>query len=322
MSAHVAIAVVSWNTRDLLDACLKSMAPEVAAGRAEVWVVDNGSIDGSIDLVSERYPWAHLSVPGQNLGFGPAVNRVADATKTPWIAAANADVALTPEALEELWTAGERHPRAGALAPRLLLPDNSTQMSVQPFPTLRRAVLAAIGAHRVSRRVAAQMYLPGHWDPARSAAVPWATGAFLMLRRNAFEAVGGFDEHQWLYAEDLDLCWRLRQAGWSIRHEARAVVRHEGSAASQQAFGAEGVIDTSVRAMYSWQARRMGLASAWGSALVATLDAGVRSGLIQMLASRDPTRWGPRLTRAQRDLRAARLGLRRPSALRAEPRIP
>src|ERR671925_1995732 len=98
----VTVAVVSWNTRDLLDRCLRSLEPEVARGMAEVWVVDNASMDGSAEMVRDRFDWVRLVASEENLGFGRAVNVVARRTATEWLAPANADVALRPGALEAL----------------------------------------------------------------------------------------------------------------------------------------------------------------------------------------------------------------------------
>src|SRR3954469_3504632 len=130
MTPRVTIAIVSWNTRDLLARCLVSLAPEVERGRAEVWVVDNASTDGSPDLVRDRYDWVHLIASDENLGFGRAINLVAGQTASEWIATANADVALRPGALDVLLAAGARDGAAGAIAPRLVLPTGETQHSV------------------------------------------------------------------------------------------------------------------------------------------------------------------------------------------------
>src|SRR5258708_17414457 len=131
----ISIAVVSWNTRDLLRDCLLSLAQDALEARAQVWVVDNASSDGSADLVREQFPWVSLVASDENLGFGRAVNLVAERTGTDWIAPANADVRVTPGALDRLLEAGVNDPRAGAIAPRLVLPDGRTQHSVFPVPT-------------------------------------------------------------------------------------------------------------------------------------------------------------------------------------------
>ena len=210
-SPPVSVVVVSWNTRDLLARCLDSLAISHSAGLAHVVVVDNASSDGSAELVRERYQWAELVATQENLGFGTAVNVGARASDSPWIAAANADIELSEDTLGELLQAGARWPRCGVLAPRLVQSDDYVQGSVFAFPRLWTILLASTGFFALSPRLASRMH-SGRWDPEREAEVEWALGAFLMLRRDAFEAVGGFDERLWMYAEDLDLCWRLRRA--------------------------------------------------------------------------------------------------------------
>jgi GT2 family glycosyltransferase len=251
VSAPVAVAVVSWNTRELLERCLAALEADVRAGLAEVWVVDNGSTDGSPGVVPG---WATLVEPGENLGFGRAVNLVAGRTSSQWLVAANADTAPEPGALRELIAAGERDLGAGALAPRLILPDGSTQHSVFAFPTLPFLALynAGFGAPLGDR-----LCLEGRWDPGRARRVPWAVGAFLMLRRAAFDAAGGFDPVQWMYAEDVDLGWRLRDAGWATRHVPAARVLHESAASTAVLWGEERTLRWQA-ATYDWLRRRRG----------------------------------------------------------------
>src|SRR6476661_5753632 len=112
---EVTVAIVSWNTRDLLRRCLESFATEVDAGRCEVWVVDNASSDGSAQMVRDEFPWVKLEASDENLGFGPAINRVANQTRTPWLGVANADIALGRGALDALLDAGESDSGAGAI---------------------------------------------------------------------------------------------------------------------------------------------------------------------------------------------------------------
>jgi GT2 family glycosyltransferase len=253
----VAVAVVSWNTRELLDRCLRSLAPAVEAGLAEAWVVDNASADGSADMVRERHPHVRLIASRENLGYGRAVNLVAERTGAAWLAASNSDIALEPGALERLIAAGESDPGAGILAPRLVLPDGGTQHSVWGFPTLPTAVAQNLGALLVPRPLAERLALRGAWDPDRGGRVPWAVGAFLLVRRAAWDATGGFDPGQWMSAEDLDLGWRMREAGWATRYVPEAVVRHEESAATGEVWGADLPLHWQ-RCAYAWMVRRRG----------------------------------------------------------------
>jgi N-acetylglucosaminyl-diphospho-decaprenol L-rhamnosyltransferase len=286
-NAPVAVVVVSWNTRDLLARCLDSLKPEVDRGRAEVWVVDNASSDGSAELVRDRYGWAHLIASPENIGFGRAANLGVAQAAHEWIAIANADVALRPGALDALLEAGSRDSKAGAIAPRLALPDGSTQHSVYGFPTVPFALALATGVAGVLGGAGDRFAMPGYWDTERSRRVPWAIAAFLLIRRSAWEQAGGFDERQWMYAEDLDLGWRLREAGWFTRYEPRAVVDHESSASTSQLFGPD-LAPHWQRSTYGCIARRRGVARTWAVALLNFLGASYRWAYYAALARTDP----------------------------------
>lgn len=263
----VTAAVVSWNTRELLLRCLRSLEPEVAARRLDVWVVDNASSDGSAEAARSSAPWARVVEPGRNLGFGAAVNLVASRTAGDWLLAANADIALEPGALDALLAAAEDG-RVGCVAPRLILPDGTTQHSVHPFPTLRFTAAFNAGLHRIAPGVGDRLCLEGHWDPERSREVPWAIGACLLLRRQALDDAGGFDDRQWMYAEDLDLGWRLRDRGWITRYRPSARVLHESGPATRVMFG-ERRASVFMAATYAVLARRRGRRMA---ALIAGLN--------------------------------------------------
>ncbi len=301
------VAVVSFNTREPLLDCLRSLAPEVDAGRASVWVIDNRSSDGSAAAARDNAPWAHVLDGGSNLGFGRAVNLVARRTQGQWLACANADVALEPGALEAMLAAGA-HQDVGCIAPRLLLPDGSTQHSVYPFPTVRFTLAFNAGLHRLSSRLGDELCLEGSWDPERPRYVPWAIGAFLLLRRSAFDSVGGFDERRWMYAEDLDLGWRLRDRGWRTRYEPRAHVRHCGGAATAVAFGAQRA-SRFTRETYEVLRYRGGPARARTTAAINVLGAAARVLWMAPPAALS-ARWRMELARAWMWLAAHRQGLR------------
>jgi N-acetylglucosaminyl-diphospho-decaprenol L-rhamnosyltransferase len=289
----VSMVVVSWNTRELLARCLEAARPEVESGRLAVHVVDNASADGSAELVRERFDWARLEGHSENLGFGRAANLGAAAAQAAWVAVANADTALRPGALDLLLEAGRRDPAAAVVAPRLVLPDGSTQHSVYGFPTLPYAALLNSGLHHLSRDLADRLAVPDRWDSARARRVPWAIGAFLLVRRQAWDEVGGFDPDQFMYAEDLDLGWRLRSRGWFTRYEPRAVVDHHGGAATEQVWGR----DPFARywaSTYGWMARRRGAARAWGVAAMNTTGAALRYAVATPLARVAPDPWAER----------------------------
>jgi N-acetylglucosaminyl-diphospho-decaprenol L-rhamnosyltransferase len=303
--AEVAVAVVSWNTRELLRSCLASLAPEVGSGRAAAWVVDNGSDDGSPDLVREEFPWAELIASADNLGFGAAVNLVAERSTTAWIAASNADVQLGPGALEAMLAAGRSHPEAGSIAPRLVSPDGHTQHSVHRFPSTGLALAFNSRLHRIVPGLGDRLCFEGHWDPDRERVVDWAHGAFLLVRRQAFDEAGGFDPGQWMYAEDLDLAWRLHREGWSTRYLPRARVHHAVGAAAKQAFGDDRTARHTAAA-YAWLRRRRGAGAARAYAAVNVAGSALRLGLLAPLARLDPERYARSRARERRYLTAHR----------------
>jgi GT2 family glycosyltransferase len=312
----VTVAVVSWNTRELLLRCLRSLEPEARAGAAEVWVLDNASPDDSAAAVRTHAPWAQLIESDRNLGFGPAVNRIAERTAGDWLLLANADVALEPGALAALLTAGAAE-RVGCLAPRLLLPDGSTQHSVHPLPTVPLTLAFNLGLQRLRPPLGKRLCLEGFWDPECPRAVPWAIGACLLLRRAAFDDAGGFDERQWMYAEDLDLGWRLHQRGWITRYEPSARVLHESAAATAPAFAGRQT-ERFMAATYAMLQRRRGPARMWATAAINVAGAAARVAWLAPLAI-GSRRWRAPLRENAGWLRAHLHGIRFRSTLADHP---
>ena len=293
MPAPVTVAVVSWNTRDLLADCLASLEGE----DVEVWVVDNASTDGSPELVRERFPGVELVASADNLGFGPAVNLVAERTTSPWLAIANADIALEPGALATLLRAGAADPGAGCLAPRLILPDGSTQHSVFAFPSVPYTLALNAGLAHVVPGLGDRLAMVGRWDTERARRVPWAIAAFLLVRREAWDAAGGFDPEQWMYAEDLDLGWRLHRAGWATRYVPDARVHHHSSASTEQAWG-DGKVERWQRSTYAWMLRRRGAARTRAVAAISLAGSGARALLSPRADQRRAARWWLRVHRS------------------------
>jgi GT2 family glycosyltransferase len=256
---QIAVAIVSWNQSDQLARALRSLEADALEGLADVWVVDNASTDGSAAMVRDEFPWVSIIASEENLGYGGAVNLVARRTGTPWIAPANQDIEARPGALSRLLALGAEHPEAGALAPRLVTPDGGTQHSVHPFPTVWLTALFALGLPTASARLGDRLCIEGHWNPERAREVDWALGAFLLVRREAWDAIGGFDDAQWMYAEDLDLGWKLRRAGWRTRFAPDAEVLHLGGTAARKAFEGEDLTRRFMAASYAWMARRRSL---------------------------------------------------------------
>ncbi|HYO15860.1 MAG TPA: glycosyltransferase family 2 protein [Thermoanaerobaculia bacterium] len=203
----MAVAVVGYNTRDDLRACLESVRSEAPG---EVIVADNGSTDGSVAMVRSGFPEVRLLVDESNPGYGAAANRAVAAAACPYVLLLNADTRVTPGTLRALAAYLDEHPRAGVVGPRLVNPDGTLQVSCFPFIGTLRLMLEKTPAARWLARVPVlrDRWLLSHSLHDRPRVVPWVLGAALALRREAFETIGGFDTSFFMYSEEIDLCWR------------------------------------------------------------------------------------------------------------------
>jgi N-acetylglucosaminyl-diphospho-decaprenol L-rhamnosyltransferase len=228
----MAVAIVSFNAGPHLDACLASVRPEAPS---QTLVVDNGSTDGSIELVRSRFPEVQLEVAAANRGYGTAANRALARCAAPYVLLLNGDTVLAPGALEALARYLDAHPRAAIVGPRLRNADGSLQASCHPFLGTFQSFLEKTALARLLARIPAvrDRYLLVNSAHARARVVPWVLGAALAIRRSAFEAVGGFDESFFLYAEEVDLCYRLKTAGWEIHFAPVTDVIHVGGVSTQ-----------------------------------------------------------------------------------------
>jgi GT2 family glycosyltransferase len=222
---RIDVVVVTWNTRDLTLSALARLADAAPMARLSLLVQDNGSTDGSAADIAAAYPDADVEAGTTNLGFAGGVNRALRRSSAPWVLLLNSDAWPEAGAIDALIACAERHPRAAAVAPKLLRPDDSLEHSTWPFPSLRTAAASAWVAGR---------YI---WPHEEERAVDWAVGAALLLRRAALDEVGLLDDSLFMYAEDLDWCWRAHDAGWEIWFTPEAVVRHVGNASGTQLFG-------------------------------------------------------------------------------------
>ena len=235
----MAVVVVSYNARDDLLACLRSIR-EASASPAPTVVVDNGSTDGGPAVVRAQFPGADVVVDPANRGYGAAANLGVGRSQTPYVLVLNSDTVLAPGALDELSDYLDAHPQVAIAGPRLRAPDGALEPSCHPPLGTLRSGLEKTSLGRALAR------LPGigprwallNWAHDRARPVPWVTGAALAVRRSVFEAVGGFDEGYFMYAEEADLCWRCRKAGWQVHFAPVTDVIHRGGASTAPLRGA------------------------------------------------------------------------------------
>ena len=233
----LSVVIVNWNTRERLSECLYSIG-ETAVGAGgqrpepyfcQTWVVDNGSSDDSVRLVEGRFPWVKLLVNRENRGFAEANNQALSLATGRHVLFLNPDTRVLPEALSVLCEFLDSHPRTGAVAPQMLSPEGCIQRSCRRFPTMGSVLWDVTGLDRVfpNHSLFARHYLAG-WNHDTRREVDQPMGACLMVRRAALDQVGRFDERFRLFFEDVDLCRRLKSAGWDICFLPEARVVHYG----------------------------------------------------------------------------------------------
>ena len=220
---EVSAVVVSYNVRDLLVLCVASLRAE---GIEHIVVVDNASKDGSVEAIRRADPDVEVVALEHNLGFGSGANRGVARTTTPFVAILNPDLEVEPGATKALLDVLEREPDVGIVAPRIETPDGRLYPSARTFPDMLDAAGHAF-LHFVWRsNPFSRRYKMLDWDHGTATDVDWVAGTHLIVRRAAWDEVGGFDESFFMYLEDVDLCWRMKQAGWRTRYEPMARVVH------------------------------------------------------------------------------------------------
>jgi GT2 family glycosyltransferase len=229
----VAIVIVAYNSSDSLEHCLESLSRYVGVP-FETTVVDNASTDDSVSVAREHALPVRVIENGANLGFARACNQGAEGTTASHVLFLNPDAEVTAGAVEVLAATLDASPDVGAVGPLIRYADGAVQVSTGPdlTPTseLRQRRLVRGVRHREPRAVLeASLRHSAEHDP------DWVSGACLMVRREALEAVGGFDESFFLYEEDADLCRRLREAGWRVRFTPAAQARHRLGQSMRQA---------------------------------------------------------------------------------------
>lgn len=228
------IIIVSFNTREILRACLTRVFAVTQDLPIEVIVVDNASRDQSADMVAQDFPAVRLIRSDTNLGFAAANNRGFEIATGDYLLLLNPDALLEPGALQRALQHIEANPRIGMGGGLLLDKSGARQPSARAFPSLLNEFLVLSGlAHRFPHSRFFGRF-DRTWDCSEQPAeVDWVPGAFALIRRQALQDVQGFDERFFLYYEEVDMCRRLRAAGWAIWYWPDVVIRHWGGESSK-----------------------------------------------------------------------------------------
>jgi hypothetical protein len=258
----LSVVIVTWNVRDYLEKCLDSLIstnlPQIPrqaqdkffSNEFEIFVVDNASTDGSVEMVREKFPQVHLIVNKENLGFAKANNQAIRKAKGEFILLLNPDTEFFSSnqgiplrqladrdnkggALEKMVKFMEIHPDCGIVGCKLLNSDGSLQPSVRRFPTLLSQVITLTKAPNIFPWLI-KKYLGLDIDYNKTQEVDQIMGSFFMIRRKVIEQIGLLDENFWAWFEEVDYCKRAKKAGWKIYYYPEVeVIHHKGQSFSQ-----------------------------------------------------------------------------------------
>lgn len=224
----LSIVIVNFNTGKFIFRCLEFIKKNPPQKSYEIFVVDNNSKDNSIEFIQKHYPEVKLIKNSLNFGFSYANNQAIIRSRGRYILILNPDTVVTKGAIDKMVEFMDRNQDAGVGGAKMLNFNGSIQYSCRRFPTLfyvffgrQSAIIKFLPSNRISRK-----YLMMDEDYSTSMEVDWVFGASMILRRKALEEVGVFDEDYFIFLEDTDLCYRMREKGWKVYFIADAVIFH------------------------------------------------------------------------------------------------
>jgi len=229
LNVDVSIIIVNWNTREIACDCLKSVYEQTQHMSFEVIVVDNGSSDGSVEMVKNEYPRVILIENLENVGFAAANNQGMALAKGRYILLLNSDTVILDNAISKAISFSDTHPEAAVVGCRVLNPDRTLQLSCSMFPSLLNWVLFITYLYKLfHKNKFFGRERMSWWARNDIQEVEVVTGCFMLVRREAIEQVGMMDERFFMYAEEIDWCYRFRMAGWKNLFTPDAEIIHLG----------------------------------------------------------------------------------------------
>jgi hypothetical protein len=291
----ITVSIVSFNTCELLRACLTSLEARRDEAAIEIFVVDNGSRDGSPQMVKNEFPAVKLLEVGRNLGYGRANNLALERASGDFFWILNSDTEIYAGTISKMLDFLARHPACGAVATRLIMPDGQTQPSCARDPNLldyfwEQTYLSH--TYLVKRFYGIYTYDAPFYLETRE--IAQAAGASIFCRSGALNGIGGFDPRYFMYFEDTDLCLRLRGAGWKLFYLHDAPVAHHVGASSESDWRTRAAMVSALNASrYLYFKAHHGALKAevlrWICVLGAVLHMG--AWLFQMARTRDLKKW-------------------------------
>jgi GT2 family glycosyltransferase len=233
----LSIIILCWNDLKVIGECLRSIYGTTHSTDFEVIVSDNGSTDGSLEFIRQNYPQVRLIENGKNLRFAKANNVGILASQGEYVLILNPDTIIHEGTLDKIIPFADKHPEAGAFGCRVLYADGSYQDCIRPFPSIRSEWISAL--HLNALAYLSDWFSPGAyvgWKGETERTVGWLAGCFILLRADLLKRLGGFDEQFFYYHEDMDLCRRVWQAGYSILYNPHVSITHLGGQSTSKRF--------------------------------------------------------------------------------------
>ncbi len=237
----LSVILLSYNTRDITIRCLSNLESAIenlkkdTGWSAEVIVVDNGSKDGSVDEIKRRFSWANLIIPGENLGFAKGNNLGMNQAKGELFLLLNSDVYLEEESLSKVVNYFMKNTSLDVVGCQLMNPDGTIQPSYGYFPTLPRvaAFMFFVDNLPVIRSDIKSIHVRDRNRYEYDVSPDWITGAFVLIKKEVWEKVGGIDEKYFMYGEEMEWMYRIRKAGYKIGYTPTARAVHLGGASTK-----------------------------------------------------------------------------------------
>ena len=233
---NLSIIIVNWNSRLYLEKCISSIVSETCGLQYEIIVIDAGSFDGCDQMLRETFPQVRFIQSDKNIGFAKANNMAFRVSKGACLLFLNPDTELSGPAINVMYENLQRIPRAGAVGCKLLNSDRTVQTScIQSMPTILNQLLDSEYLRAKWPKSVLWGISPLYESNAEPKVVEAIVGACVMLKRKVFEQVGLFSEDYFMYAEDIDLCYKIRQAGYTNYYIPDVTMIHHGGGSSQAA---------------------------------------------------------------------------------------
>ena len=231
----ISVIIVNRNTKGLLKNCLESLPAGFSTVPYEIWVIDNGSKDGSVDMLVNDYPHINLIQNSHNLGFARANNQALRRISTPFALLLNSDTLLTNNSIVHLYQFLKNYPQAALVGPKLINRDGTLQPSTYPLPQFWKDLLLSFKIYKLlPAKLKSRFFLGSFWDHSEKRMVGRITGACILLRMEDVKPIDFFDESFFFYGEVHDLCWTLWKLSRHIWFNPQSVVTHLGGQTSKK----------------------------------------------------------------------------------------